>query len=161
MAYHKPHPQLFCKGFSGGSNGKESACSAGRRPGLTRGWGRSPGEGNSNPFQCSCLGNPMDRRATVGYNSWGCKESDTTERLTLSLSGCWRFVQNFKNLKHPKYRNKNQQTRSVVHHHGLRVQARLAGLPPARWVMWFCPTLCKTGDRSSELSSRFLRPCSQ
>ena len=30
--------------------------------------GRSPGEGNGNPLQCSCLGNPMDRgvwRATV------------------------------------------------------------------------------------------------
>ena len=26
-------------------------------------WGRSPGEGNGNPFQYSCLGNPMDRRA--------------------------------------------------------------------------------------------------
>ena len=32
------------------------------------GWGRSPGEGNGNPFQCSCLENSMDRvawRATV------------------------------------------------------------------------------------------------
>ena len=27
------------------------------------GWGRSPGEGNGNPLQYSCLGNPMDRRA--------------------------------------------------------------------------------------------------
>ena len=27
------------------------------------GWGRSPGEGNGNPFQYSCLGNPMDRGA--------------------------------------------------------------------------------------------------
>ena len=27
------------------------------------GWGRSPGEGNDNPLQYSCLGNPMDRRA--------------------------------------------------------------------------------------------------
>ena len=25
------------------------------------GWGRSPGEGNGNPLQYSCLGNPMDR----------------------------------------------------------------------------------------------------
>ena len=27
------------------------------------GWGRSPGEGNGNPLQCSCLENPMDRGA--------------------------------------------------------------------------------------------------
>ena len=30
---------------------------------LTPGLGRSPGEGNGNPLQCSCLGNPMNRRA--------------------------------------------------------------------------------------------------
>ena len=76
--------------------------------GLTPGWGRSPGEGKSTPLQCSCLGNPMDRGAMAGYSPWGYKESDTTERLTLSLSKSWRFVQNFKNLKHPKYRDKNQ-----------------------------------------------------
>ena len=36
----------------GGSVGKESACNAGD-PGSIPGWGRSPGEGNGNPFQCS------------------------------------------------------------------------------------------------------------
>ena len=48
--------------FPGGASGKESACNAGD-PGLTPGLGRSPGEGNSNPLQYSCLGNPMDRVA--------------------------------------------------------------------------------------------------
>ena len=46
---------------------KESACNAGAR-GSIPGWGRSPGEGNGNPSQYSCLENPMDRgvwRATV------------------------------------------------------------------------------------------------
>ena len=43
----------------GGSDGKESACSVGD-PGLIPGWGRSPGEGNDNPLQYSCLKNPMD-----------------------------------------------------------------------------------------------------
>ena len=43
--------------------------------------GRSPGEGNGNPLQYSCLENPMDGKALVGYSPWGCKESDTTERL--------------------------------------------------------------------------------
>ena len=32
-------------------------------PGLISGSGRLPGEGNENPLQCSCLGNPMDRGA--------------------------------------------------------------------------------------------------
>ena len=32
--------------------------------GLLSGLGRSPGEGNSNPLQYSCLGNPRDRRGT-------------------------------------------------------------------------------------------------
>ena len=38
---------------------KASACNAGD-PGLIPGSGRSPGEGNGNPLQYSCLGNPMD-----------------------------------------------------------------------------------------------------
>jgi len=50
------------EGFPGGSDGKESACSVGDL-GSIPGLGRSPGEGNSNPLQYSCLGNPMDRGA--------------------------------------------------------------------------------------------------
>ena len=68
--------------FPGGSEGKESACSVGG-PGLIPGLGRSPGEGNGNPVQYSCLENPMDRgawRATVH----GVTKSRT--QLTLSLS---------------------------------------------------------------------------
>ena len=42
--------------------GKESAFQPGD-PGSTPGLERSPGEGNCNPLQYSCLGNPMDRRA--------------------------------------------------------------------------------------------------
>ena len=49
-------------GFSGGSNDKESACSAGDLV-LIPGSGRSPGEGNGYPLQYSCLENPMDRQA--------------------------------------------------------------------------------------------------
>ena len=45
--------------FPGDSDGKESACNAGSISGL----GRSPGEGNGNLLQYSCLENPMDRRA--------------------------------------------------------------------------------------------------
>ena len=49
-------------GLPGGSDGKESACSAGD-PGLISGLGRFPGEENGNPLQSSCLENPMDREA--------------------------------------------------------------------------------------------------
>ena len=49
-------------GFLGGSDVKESACDVGDL-GLIPGLGRSPGGGNGNPLQYSCLGNPMDRRA--------------------------------------------------------------------------------------------------
>ena len=54
-------------GFRGGSDSKESACNAGDL-GSILGLGRHPGEENSNPFQYSCLENPMDKvvwRATV------------------------------------------------------------------------------------------------
>ena len=45
--------------FPGGSDGKVSACIVGD-PRSTPGLGRSPGEGNGNPLQHSCLENPMD-----------------------------------------------------------------------------------------------------
>ena len=50
-----------------GSDGKESACKAGDWDAIP-GLGRSPGEGNGNPYQYFCLANPTDRgswQATV------------------------------------------------------------------------------------------------
>ena len=74
-------------GFSGGSDSKESACSAGDL-GLIPGSERSPGEGYSYPLQYTCLENLLDRGAwwaTVHEVA----ELDRTERLKLSLSlGC-------------------------------------------------------------------------
>ena len=49
-------------GFSGGLDGKESVCNAGDL-GSIPGLGRSPGGGNGNPLQYSCLENSMDRGA--------------------------------------------------------------------------------------------------
>ena len=49
-------------GFPGGSDGQESVCNAGDLSSIP-GLGRSPGEGNGNPFQYSCLENSMDRGA--------------------------------------------------------------------------------------------------
>ena len=54
-------------GFPGGSDGKESASNAGDL-GLIPGLGRSPGEGNGNLLQYSCLENPHGQRSLAGYS---------------------------------------------------------------------------------------------
>ena len=67
-------------GFPSGASGKESACSVGD-PGL----GRSPREGNGYPLQYPGLENSMDRGAWRAIVP-GLTESDTTERLSFSIS---------------------------------------------------------------------------
>ena len=54
--------RLRWAGWQGSSDGKESSCNAGDL-GLIPGSGRSPGEGNGNPLQYSCLENPVDKEA--------------------------------------------------------------------------------------------------
>ena len=66
-------------GFPGGSEGKASACNAGDL-GSIPGSGRSPGEGNGNPLQYSCLENPMDEGAWWA-TVYSVAKSDTTEPL--------------------------------------------------------------------------------
>ena len=75
---------LVCD-FPGGSDGKASVYKAGD-PGSIPGWGRSPGEGNGNPLQYSCLENPMDRAwwATVhGFAKSRTKVSDFTSLISV------------------------------------------------------------------------------
>ena len=60
-------------GFPGGSVVKSSPASAGD-VGPIPGSGRPPGEGNGNPIQYSCLGNPMDRGSLAGYSPRGCRK---------------------------------------------------------------------------------------
>ena len=62
--------------------------------GLIPGSGRSPGGGNGNPLQYSCLENLMDR-GVVGYSPWCRKESNTAEQL--------HFLFSFLNFKIEKY----------------------------------------------------------
>ena len=62
---HAPQCSLLRQGFPGGSDGKESVCSVGDLGSIPR-LGRSPGGGDSNPLQSSCLllfmgTTPMDR----------------------------------------------------------------------------------------------------
>ena len=68
-------------GFPGGSDGRESACSAGDL-GSVSGLGRSPGGGHGNPLQYSHLEHPHGQRSLVGHSAWGHKELDTTEGLS-------------------------------------------------------------------------------
>ena len=68
-------------GFPGGSVSKESACNTGDLGSIPR-WGRSPGEGNGNPLQYSCLENPHGQRSLAGCSPRGQKEPDETERLS-------------------------------------------------------------------------------
>ena len=69
------------RGFSDGSESKESTCHAGDTAdvGSIPGSGRSPGEGNGNPLQYSCLGSPMTEEPTVHGVA---KESDMSEQLS-------------------------------------------------------------------------------
>ena len=69
--------------FPGGSDGEASAYNVGDL-GLIPGSGRSPGEGNSNPLQYSCLENPMDRGAWWAA-VYEVAESDMTGRLDFTL----------------------------------------------------------------------------
>ena len=66
--------------FPGGSDGKASAYNEGD-PGSSPGSGRSPGEGNGNLLQYSCLEKSYGQRSLVSYSPWGHKELDTTEQL--------------------------------------------------------------------------------
>ena len=72
---------VWSQGFPGGSEVKASACNVGD-PGLIPGSGRSPGEGNGNPLQYSCLGNPC---SLVGYSPQGHKESDRLSDFTFTF----------------------------------------------------------------------------
>ena len=79
-------------GFTGGSNGKESACSSGDL-GSVRGSGRSPGEGNGNPLRYSCLENSRDRGAwrAIVHGSQRVGHDWVTFPFTFALQYCVGF----------------------------------------------------------------------
>ena len=69
---------------SGGSDGKESACNAGE-PVSVPGLGKIPWRREWLPMPVFLPGEFHGERSPVGYSSWGHKELDRTERLTLAL----------------------------------------------------------------------------
>ena len=81
---------LQVMGFPGGSDGKESSCTAGDL-GSTPGLGRSPGGRHGNPLLYSCLENPRGQRTLAGYiqsmgsqrvgHDWATKHSNVRQAL--------------------------------------------------------------------------------
>ena len=69
----------------GDSDSKESACSAGD-PGSFSGSGRSPGDGNGNPLQYSCLENSMEGGSWQATDHGSCKKSKVTEHTRIQMS---------------------------------------------------------------------------
>ena len=97
--------QFRHQSFPGGSVVKKPSANAGHT-GSIPGSGRSPGEGNGNPLQYSCLGNPMDRGAwwatvcgvTKVRHNWATNTSSSSQcqvcfpnPLSLIFSPSWHF----------------------------------------------------------------------
>ena len=107
--------------------------------GLIPGWGRSPGGGNGNPLQYSCLENPMDRGA------WGHKELDTTKRLNNNRdskgSARPRFLFLILSLKIPKGRSPLSviPKSSPLHFAKCRAWVLSTGCPQALLWLWGLP----------------------
>ena len=126
----KPHLTTK-RDFPGNSAGKKKSVCNAEDLGLIPGLGRSPGGGKSHPLHYSCLKSPHGQRSLVGYSLWGCKKSDTTERL--STAQWWkRLLYNVSALLHWKYSRIDSLgflSGSVVHH-----------LPMHNPLVWEDPT---------------------
>ena len=72
---------MIITGFPGGAVGENSPANTGgpRDMGLIPRLGRSPGGGNGNPLQYSCLEKVHAQRSLAGYSPWDHKELDTIE----------------------------------------------------------------------------------
>ena len=82
---------MYYVGFSGGSDGKASACNVGD-PGSILGSGKSPGEENVYSLQYSCLGNSIDRGAW-----WATVPGVAKSQTRLSVWACMHARKQEKN----------------------------------------------------------------
>ena len=101
-----------------GDSNCESACIAGDPVSIPVS-GRSPGGGNGNPLQYSCLENPRGQRSLADYSLWGRKESDATKRLTFSPS-------------HPRFHSHSSQRSFVAGPAPKRKKSKLSWGPAWR-----------------------------
>ena len=85
ISFHT-HTIPHTKGFPSGSAGEESTCNVGVLSSIP-GLGRSPGEGKGLPTPVF-----WPREFHGLYSPWGCKESDMTERISLSLSHTMQYA---------------------------------------------------------------------
>ena len=69
------------------------------------GLGRSLGEGNGYPLQYSPPGKSHGQRSVAGYSPWGCKESDTTKKLTLWASLVAQTIKNLLAMQETRVRS--------------------------------------------------------
>ena len=74
---------MIREGFPGPIRDKETAyqCKRGKRRRFDPWVRRSPGEGNGNPLQPSCLEKSHGQKSLAGYSPWGHEESDATETI--------------------------------------------------------------------------------
>ena len=122
--------------FPGVSDGKASAYNPGD-PGSTPGLGRSPGEGNGNPLQYSCLEKSHGWRSLVGYSLWGHKESDTMEQLHFLSLSCFHvhWVNDAVQPSNPL--SSSSPTFSLSLHHGFSNESVLHIRWPKYWSFSF------------------------
>ena len=109
------------KDFTCGSDGKESDCNAGD-PGLIPGLGRSPGEGNGNPLEYSCLENSMDR------GPWRATAPGVAQRVRYD----WATNTHTWNLKDKTNKTEWKQTHGLQWTHSYQ-RSRRWGLRQNRW----------------------------
>ena len=99
IAFSEIQPQRIYLGFPGGSVVKNSPANAGDM-GWIHGSGRSPGEGNGNVLQYSCLENSMDRGAWRTTVNQVTKEQDMTYRLkTTTKEGLGSFKNKIREMR--------------------------------------------------------------
>ena len=92
---------LACWGFSGGSDGKDSACNA-EDWGLIPELGRGPGRGHGNPFEYSCLENPHGQRSLAGYSPQGRqRRTEGTKQWQKQACGTLSFIHSIYNSLYP------------------------------------------------------------
>ena len=115
--------------------------------------GRSPGVGNGNPFQYSCLDNSMDREAWQGYNPWDCKELAMTDRThtytSYSKGGSqigWAMLSGFPKpwMWKSMTPGESSQTKwwEMIITHVLFMRLKLGGKKNSMWFHCIMPLMC-------------------